>query len=198
VSLGGSLLGHGPGTTPSFEIDLELGRSLSSGLLDSAAAKPSQRDGGPVESPAGDSAAGSEAGGREVGSETPALEEEVQDQVEEEVTQSSVPASMTPEPEPLLTLAPPATSEKSVAPAPIVLSAKNESAETSQSASFVLLSIDVEPGSRVEVDGQSIGAAPFSAIFIEMGTHTFVAETPDGIRIQQMIDVQIGTDVIEF
>jgi len=291
VSLGGSLLGHGPGTTPSFEIDLELGRSLSSGLLDSAAAKPSQRDGGPVEPPAGDLAAGSEAGGREaqaaapsnrrglaiaavialaigvgyaagllspegvepedeigmtlqgetpgaadsatperlidptanpgsssaessrrpslvdgpmldaslralgseVESETPAIEKDVV-----VVTETSVPASMTPEPEPEPMPTPPVTPKKSVAPAPIVLSAKNESAESSQSASFVLLSIDVEPGSRVEVDGQSIGVAPFSAIFIEMGTHTFVAETPDGIRIQQMIDVQIGTGVIEF
>lgn len=297
VSLGGSLLGHGPGTTPSFEIDLELGRSLSSGLLDSSADKPSARDGGPVEPPTTDPAAGSEAGAREAQAAAPSNrrglaiaalialaigvgyaagllppegvepEDEIEDEIgialqgetpgatgsaiperlngpsanpgsrsaessrrpslvdgpmldaslltlgselesetpdigeeeeADEVTQTSAPASLTPEPEPMPTLPPPATPKKSVAPAPIVLSAKTESAESSQSASFVLLSIDVEPGSRVEVDGQSIGVAPFSAIFIEMGTHTFVAETPDGIRIQQMIDVQIGTDVIEF
>jgi hypothetical protein len=62
----------------------------------------------------------------------------------------------------------------------------------------VLLSIDVEPGSRVEVDGRSIGVAPFSAIFIELGTHTFVAELPDGIRVEQMVEVAVGTDVVEF
>ena len=33
---------------------------------------------------------------------------------------------------------------------------------------------------------------------VEMGTHTFVAEMPDGLVIEQLVDVQIGTDIVEF
>ena len=54
-SLGGMLLGSGPGPRPNFEIDLELGRSLSSGLLESQKTKAREpatvRDGQPVAPP---------------------------------------------------------------------------------------------------------------------------------------------------
>ena len=64
--------------------------------------------------------------------------------------------------------------------------------------SYARLVIDVEEGAEVFVDGQSIGRAPFSEIMVEMGTHTFVAELPGGLVIEQLVDVQIGTDVVEF
>jgi hypothetical protein len=84
------------------------------------------------------------------------------------------------------------------APKTIVLPARTVVGNTTTPGSFVRLSIDVEPGSQITVDGESIGIAPFSEIFVEMGTHTFVAETPDGIVVKQLVDVQTGTDIIEF
>ena len=85
-----------------------------------------------------------------------------------------------------------------LAPKTIVLPARTIVGNTTTPGSFVRLSIDVEPGSQITVDGESIGIAPFSEIFVEMGTHTFVAETPDGIVVKQLVDVQTGTDIIEF
>lgn len=85
-----------------------------------------------------------------------------------------------------------------LAPKTIVLPARTIVGNTTTPGSFVRLSIDVEPGSQITVDGESIGIAPFSEIFVEMGTHTFVAETPNGIVVKQLVDVQTGTDIIEF
>ncbi|MCP4067585.1 MAG: hypothetical protein GY741_04810 [Phycisphaeraceae bacterium] len=73
-----------------------------------------------------------------------------------------------------------------------------DSAEISNPGSYARLVIDVEEGSEIFVDGKSIGRAPFDEIMVDMGTHAFVAELPDGIIIEQLVDVQIGTDVVEF
>lgn len=328
-SLGTMLLGHGPGTKPNLEIDLELGRSLGSGLLEAAAAKRSFKDGQPVLPPPVDPVADTErteprpqtaasrsnpaglaitslialviAGGYlatripsrigqgegSLGAESRAAkaefdaaalagESELANAIEPlarrteptrasddatlsadqsrtaeldtpalntrpellgskprpslvegpllestllsleakakgepttlaastATTQAGVQAPPTPEPQPVPQPAPPPsishpTPSEPATPGPIVLPSRADSAET-RPASYVRLSIDVEPGSEVTVDGQSIGIAPFSAIFIEMGTHTFVVETPDGIRVEQLVDVQDGTDIVEF
>jgi hypothetical protein len=328
-SLGTMLLGHGPGTRPNLEIDLELGRSLGSGLLEAAAPERSFKDGQPVLPPPVDPVADTER--TDPGSQTAASqsnhaglaitslialviasgylatripsrigqgeasiaaesraaraefdaaalagESELADAIEPlarrtkatrasddatlsaapsltadletpalnarpellgsnprpslvegpllestllvleakargeatimaastEKTPASVQAPPTPEPQPApQPAAPPSishpTPSKPAAPGPIVLPSRADSAET-RAASYVRLSIDVEPGSEVTVDGQSIGIAPFSAIFIEVGTHTFVVETQEGIRVEQLVDVQVGTDIVEF
>ncbi len=294
-SLGGGLLGHASAGTPKLTIDLELGRSLSSGLLESASPKKSAKDGGPVGPPPAEVAAESEQtdelespvatsrakrttllalasvialaiGGMYVATRPPAVEEaaegfnaadsteapatrvsavkpaQIAAQIEPNpldeppVTEAAVPTAIAPEQsgtpdqrpsildgpmldtivveeepkiEPVADTHPPlppapkpAASRperrKPATNAPIILSSKSDGTEAAQPASYARLSIDVEAGSKVTIDGRSIGLAPFSEIFVEMGTHTFVAETPDGIVVEQMVDVQSGTDIIEF
>ncbi|MDP6980196.1 MAG: AAA family ATPase [Myxococcota bacterium] len=325
-SLGGMLLGHGPGPKPNFEIDLELGRSLSSGLLESqrpqhpqhpqqqqpAEPEPVVRDGKPVPpAPFQDEAdperrvpasppPGSEPnrpilittalittllmvggffamrssiepepveatpGANEFaqpgtspgeaippalegdGLPVPAEETAATDSLEPEPAALAAAADApppTPAPEapaasdarPSLVAGPmldsglaheaqeppapepptaTATATPAPAPAPPAPVAKRattprrakgplilqsgDSAEISNPGSYARLVIDVEEGAEIFVDGKSIGRAPFDEIMVEMGTHTFMAEMPDGITIEQLVDVQIGTDIVEF
>ncbi|MCP5042900.1 MAG: AAA family ATPase [bacterium] len=270
-SLGGMLLGHGPGPKPNFQIDLELGRSLSSGLLESQAPKKPTRDGQPVSSPPKpeDKAEGAEeAPHHHPSTETNrpvlavvasittllliggylAMWSNVQtDPVEpapaakleppqpsvpdpEPVTQAAVepkPAPTKPEARPSLAdgpmlapiLARKAEQEKSAptvepkprAPAPAarrtpapqtakgpIILQSGDSAELTHPGSYVRLIIDVAPGAKILVDGKLIGRAPFDEIMVEMGLHTFAAEMQDGIIVEQLVDVQSGTDVVEF
>ena len=289
-SLGGTLLGSGQGPKPNFELDLELGRSLSSGLLDSATPKQSSKDGQPVEDlpeaedrghawpgpVAGEADESATRGprtlvatasliafaigstyiatressvgedGADVNSSAvvidaigalPAPGEHWTDtiaKVDESQSPSSAsenqPANDTQRPTlvegpmhdsvvnaieareksqiavvpvPKKPVAPPRPRVQTTPPKPapkstIVLPSRGIGTESEQANSYVRLSIDVEPGSEIRVDGESIGFAPFSDIFVEMGPHTFVAEMPDGILIEQLIDVQTGTDVVEF
>lgn len=313
-SLGGMLLGHGPGPKPNFEIDLELGRSLSSGLLESQRPKPAQksavRDGKPVRPPpephAEEESRPLPTGAHPSTEPNRALlvaaaaittllmlggflalqssvvtmpNEAPQQAVETTAVAPSVvpapaptseqavdPAAVTPEaavPEPapeagavaaidpVALPTPPASPANEIEPAnpdrpslvagpmlepviaseaeqraaaaaaaappprppvsppvakrapaprqkgPLILQSGN-SAQITNPGSYARLTIDVERGSEVFVDGQSIGRAPFDEIMVEMGTHTFVAEMPDGLVIEQLVDVQVGTTVVEF
>ena len=65
-------------------------------------------------------------------------------------------------------------------------------------AAYARLRIEIEAGSRLSIDEQDIGTAPFSDIFLAPGLHTFLAETPDGTIIEQLIDVSPDTRVVEF
>lgn len=294
-SLGGMLLGSGPGAKPNFEINLELGRSLSSGLLDGRAKRPSSKDGQPV-TPEEAAAAAALTAKKSAPAEPQArnrrglmiaasftafaigsgylatrdsaepeliIPDEVLLQVDpaqslsDEASTATTPvASIAPtagdsedtaatddsptdigvrpslaegpmgdaaqlavkastkkvDPEVVAAVEPPKTipiklqtptptpPRRVVQPAtsPIVLPSRANVGDAASPNSYVRLSIDVEPGSEITVDGESIGIAPFSEIFVEMGTHTFVAEMPDGIRVEQLVDVQVGTDIVEF
>ncbi|MCP3935874.1 MAG: hypothetical protein GY708_10935, partial [Actinomycetia bacterium] len=96
--------------------------------------------------------------------------------------------------------APPAarrTPAPQTAKGPIILQS-GDSAELTHPGSYVRLMIDVAPGAKILVDGKLIGRAPFDEIMVEMGLHTFAAEMQDGIIVEQLVDVQSGTDVVEF
>ncbi len=318
-SLGGMLLGSGPGPKPNFEIDLELGRSLSSGLLESQRPKPAAqpqsvvRDGQPVPppptTPKGDPVeapppaahpstdtnrpvvaiaasitallmlGGFLAMQSSIETEPVEFEEQavppvaldpiappaprpaIPDVVEPPPTTANVvtrraatpPPSTTPTPSEVATTPEPPSSPRATTtppsrggarpslvagpmpdpvialeteraaaaeppppppprqPAPVAKRApaakrpkgplilqSGDSAEISNPGSYARLTIDVEEGAEIFVDGKSIGRAPFDEIMVEMGTHTFVANLPDGLVIEQLVDVQIGTDVVEF
>lgn len=289
-SLGGMLLGHGAGPTKNLEFDLELGRSLSSGLLESASVKKSSKDGQPVEAQvaapvtAEGSAKPTTANVRpkrshsviavgvflavliatavltqrnaeekqrvdEAASQAVALQEAreqrelearaeaaaeklalakapvrdapdrarpsivnsamlervvqemqneklLEEQREERIEATRIEAELLAAARPAPIVPPQRSQPKTNAP--IVLPTRLSPGDEAVPASYILLSIDVEAGAVIEVDGKPIGTAPLADIFVEIGSHTFVAEMPDGIRVEQLVDVQAGTNVIEF
>jgi type II secretory pathway predicted ATPase ExeA len=87
-----------------------------------------------------------------------------------------------------------------VAPAsgPIVVTTPGARPMGSQPTAYVRLRVDVEPGATLRIDGQKIGVAPLADLLIEPGPHVFAAETPDGLLIEQLIEVGAQTGVVFF
>ncbi len=80
----------------------------------------------------------------------------------------------------------------------IVVGALGQEHPGARAVAYVRLQVALEPGSILVIDGERIGVAPFSDLIVEPGLHSFVAELPDGIQIEQLIEVTAETGVVEF
>jgi hypothetical protein len=80
----------------------------------------------------------------------------------------------------------------------IVVGARGVAKPGARAAAYVRVQVRLEPGSILTIDGQRVGVAPFSDLIMEPGPHTFVAELPDGLQIEQLIQVTADTGIVEF
>jgi len=63
---------------------------------------------------------------------------------------------------------------------------------------YARMKIEIADGYKLWIDGQAVGTAPLSDVFLVPGRHEFVAEKPDGTIVEEMIEVPPDTQVIEF
>jgi len=80
----------------------------------------------------------------------------------------------------------------------IVVGARGAAEPGARAVAYVRVQVQLEPGSTLTIDGERVGVAPFSDLIMEPGLHTFVAELPDGLQIEQLIQVKSDTGVVEF
>jgi hypothetical protein len=81
---------------------------------------------------------------------------------------------------------------------PIVIACTHPRPMGSQPSAYVRVQVDIVTGWILRVDGQEIGTAPLADLLIEPGAHVFSAEMPDGLLIQQLIDVGPNTGTVIF
>jgi hypothetical protein len=72
------------------------------------------------------------------------------------------------------------------------------SAAEQRTSAYVRVQVRLEPGAILTVDGERVGVAPFSDLIMQPGPHTFVAELPDGLQIEQLIQVSPEMGIVEF
>ncbi len=80
----------------------------------------------------------------------------------------------------------------------IVIGPRDAADPGAPAAAYARVRVELEPGTTLSVDGERIGVAPIADLVIAPGLHTFVAELPGGVEIEQLIQVMPDTGVIEF
>jgi len=84
------------------------------------------------------------------------------------------------------------------AASPIVVGARATAEPGAQASEFVRVRVRLEAGATLSIDGERVGVAPISDLIMEPGLHTFVAELPGGLQIEQLIQVTAETGIVEF
>jgi type II secretory pathway predicted ATPase ExeA len=80
----------------------------------------------------------------------------------------------------------------------IVVGARSTEEPGARAPEYVRVRVRLEPGASLTIDGERVGVAPFSDLIMEPGLHTFVAELPGGLQIEQLVQVSPETGIVEF
>ena len=80
----------------------------------------------------------------------------------------------------------------------IVVEGRSTAEPGARASAYVRVQVQLEPGAILSIDGERVGVAPISDLIMEPGLHTFVAELPDGLQIEQLIQVSPDTGTVEF
>ena len=106
-----------------------------------------------------------------------------------------------PEPAPVEAPAPgPAAVAAAIAPVPdvIVIGEPDAQHGLDPLVSYVRVGLDADAGAELFVDGTHIGHTPLPELLLAAGPHTFTVRLEDGNSIEQVVDVDERTRVVEF
>lgn len=104
-------------------------------------------------------------------------------------------------PEPVATAAAPspAAIAAAIAPVPdVIVIGEDPRQGLDPLVSYVRVGLDADPGAELFVDGAPIGHAPLPELLLAAGPHTFTVQLEDGNSIEQVVEVDERTRVVEF